>query len=174
MTVAPGWLIARRRVAANVFVGRPGTRGMVDMPLELEPAGEDRLGDVERLLAANGLPADDVRSGSAQFYVASTGDGVVGVGGLELNGDTGLLRSVAVRESARGSGVGTAVCERLEDEARAEGVAALYLLTTTAADFFADRGYGEVERSGAPPAIRATTQFEDRCPATAVCMRKGL
>lgn len=147
---------------------------MVDTPLQLEPAGERRLDDVERLLAANGLPSADVRSGPGQFYVASTGNEVVGTGGLELYGTAGLLRSVAVRESKQGDGVGTAICDGLENEARAEGVTELYLLTTTAADFFADRGYEAVERANAPPAIRGTTQFEDRCPATAVCMRTGL
>jgi amino-acid N-acetyltransferase len=145
---------------------------MVD--LRLEPAGERRLDDIERLLAANGLPSADVRSGSAQFYVAAAGGGVVGTGGLELYGDAGLLRSVAVREAAQRSGVGTAVCDELEERARAEGTTELYLLTTTAADFFADRGYGAVERSEAPPDIRETTQFEDLCPATAVCMRTRL
>jgi amino-acid N-acetyltransferase len=147
---------------------------MVDTSLHLEPAGEGRLDDVERLLAASGLPTDDVRSGAAQFYIVTAGGDVVGVGGLEPYGAAGLLRSVAVREPARGSGVGTAICEELEDRARAEGVEVLYLLTTTAAGFFADRGYEEVERTTAPAAIRETTQFEDLCPATAACMRKGL
>ncbi|WP_159903097.1 arsenic resistance N-acetyltransferase ArsN2 [Salinirussus salinus] len=142
--------------------------------LRLEPAGERQLDDVERLLAANGLPSADVRSGSAQFYVAAAGGGVVGTGGLELYGDAGLLRSVAVRESERESGIGTAICDGLEEIARAEGVEALYLLTTTAAGFFADRGYEETERSDTPPDIRETRQFEDLCPATAVCMRTRL
>jgi len=147
---------------------------MVDTPLQLEPAGRRRLDDVERLLAANDLPAEDVRSGPGQFYVATAAGDVVGVGGLELYGDAGLLRSVAVRETEQGSGIGTAVCEALEERARDEGAETLYLLTTSAADFFADRGYGEVERSEAPPPIRETTQFEDLCPATAVCVRTRL
>lgn len=147
---------------------------MADASLQLEQAGERQLGDVERLLAANGLPSKDIRSGSAQFYVAATGGGVVGAGGLELYGDGGLLRSVVVRESEQGEGIGTAICAGLEEIARAEGVEVLYLLTTTAVDFFTDCGYGEVERADAPPAIRGTTQFEDLCPATAVCMRKRL
>jgi amino-acid N-acetyltransferase len=147
---------------------------MVDVPLRLEPAGEDRLDDVERLLATTGLPSEGVRSGAAQFYVAAAGDEVVGVGGLELYGDAGLLRSVAVRDSARGAGVGTAVCDELEETARAEGTTELYLLTTSAADFFADRGYEKIERVDAPRAIRETTQFDGRCPAAAVCMRTRL
>ena len=93
---------------------------------------------------------------------------------LEPAGDAGLLRSVAVRDSARGAGVGTAVCDELEERARAEGTTELYLLTTSAADFFADRGYEKIERVDAPRAIRETTQFDDRCPAAAVCMRTRL
>jgi amino-acid N-acetyltransferase len=83
-------------------------------------------------------------------------------------------RSVAVYESEREGGVGTAICDGLEGIARAEGVEALYLLTTTATSFFADRGYEEIERSDTPPDIRRTTQFEKPYPATAVCMRTRL
>lgn len=147
---------------------------MVDAPLQLEPVGERRLGEVERLLEANGLPADGVRSGPGQFYVAAAGGDVVGTGGLELYGDAGLLRSVAVRESVQGFGVGSTVCEGLEETARGAGVEALYLLTTTARGFFAARGYEELAQSDAPPSIRETAQFEELCPATAVCMRTRL
>lgn len=69
---------------------------------------------------------------------------------------------------------GTALCDRLEDRASADGVETLYLLTTTAAEFFADRGYVAVERSGAPDAIRGTTEFADLCPSSATCMAKSL
>ncbi len=33
---------------------------------------------------------------------------------------------------------------------------------------------GVVGRSDAPPAIRETTQFDELCPATAICMRTRL
>jgi amino-acid N-acetyltransferase len=120
------------------------------------------------------LPSADLRSGPARLYVALDGDERVGVGGLECYGSVGLLRSVAVERSARGRGVGTTVCERLEATAREEGVEALYLLTTTASGFFADRGYVDVDRSEVPEAIRGTTEFADLCPETAACMRKRL
>lgn len=135
---------------------------------------DGRLGYVESLLEANDLPSADVRSKPGCFYVAHDGDGPVAVGGMEVHGAAGLLRSVAVERSARGEGVGTAVCARLESEARAEGLAALYLLTTTAAGFFEGIGYEEIERADAPEAIRRTTQFEDLCPSTATPMRKSL
>jgi amino-acid N-acetyltransferase len=142
--------------------------------ITLETADEETLAYVESLLEANGLPSSDVHSKPECFYVAYDGDERVGVGGIELRGTAGLLRSVAVERSARGEGFGTALCERLEAVARAEDVEVLYLLTTTASGFFADRGYAETERTVAPEAIRGTTEFADLCPETAVCMRKPL
>jgi hypothetical protein len=49
-----------------------------------------------------------------------------------------------------------------------------YLLTTSATEFFADRGYVAVGRCDAPDAIRGTTEFEALCPTTATCLRKSL
>jgi len=98
----------------------------------------------------------------------------VGVGGLERDGSNALLRSVAVEPSVRGRGFGTALCDRLERKARSGDVETVYLLTTTATDFFASRGYVEVEREAAPAAIRETTEFTELCPSTATCMEKSL
>lgn len=142
--------------------------------LALRRADEPDLSYVETLLERNDLPAADVRSKPECFSVAYDGDARVGVGGLEVRGTVGLLRSVAVERSARGEGYGTAICEALERRARDDDVDALYLLTTTARDFFADRGYESVDRSAAPAQIRETTEFADLCPASAACMRKTL
>jgi len=141
--------------------------------IRLEPAG-DSLGYVEALLAENGLPAGDVHSKPGCFYIAFDGEDRVGVSGLERYGADGLLRSLVVEEPARGSGIGTAICNCLEREARAAGVERLWLLTTTAADFFAARGYERVDRSAAPERIRATTEFANLCPDTATCLRTSL
>ncbi|WP_436346518.1 arsenic resistance N-acetyltransferase ArsN2 [Natronorubrum sp. FCH18a] len=142
--------------------------------LTLRRADERERSYVETLLEANGLPSADVRTGPAQFYIGYDGDERVSVGGLERYGTDGLLRSVVVEQSARGNGFGTALCDALERRTRADGVETLYLLTTTAADFFADRGYAELERTDAPAAIRETAEFDALCPASATCMRKHL
>jgi len=142
--------------------------------ISLRPADGDALSYVESVLERNDLPAGDVRSTPGQFYVAFDGDSRVGVGGIEQCGADGLLRSVAVEKSVRGTGVGTELCEALEREARDAGVERLYLLTTTAAGFFADRGYEGIDREDAPEAIQGTTEFDDLCPTTATCMKKSL
>jgi len=146
----------------------------VTADLALEIAGETDLDYVETLLEDEGLPSADVRSGPAEFYVATAGTERVGVGGIEHAGSAGLLRSVVVEPRLRGRGYGRAVCERIEDRASADGIETLYLLTTTAAEFFADRGYREIDRDDPPAAIRETTEFAEFCPSTATCMRTSL
>ena len=140
----------------------------------LEPAGPDTLEYVESLLARNDLPTRDVRSHPEWFYIGRDGGDRVGVGGVEVHGTAGLLRSVVVERGAREKGYGNALCAALEARARREGVETLYLLTTTAGDFFAGRGYARIDRAAAPAAIRETTEFAEVCPATATCMRKEL
>lgn len=139
--------------------------------VSLDSADAD-LDWVRSLLEDEGLPTRDIASKTDCFYVGYADSAPVGVGAVEVHGDSGLLRSVAVAESHRGNGHGTALCAELEARAADEGVRELYLLTTTAPEFFGALGYEEVDRESAPPDIRATTEFEDLCPASAVCMRK--
>ncbi|NHN61206.1 MULTISPECIES: arsenic resistance N-acetyltransferase ArsN2 [Halorussus] len=142
--------------------------------LALRKADSETLDRIEELLDANGLPHEAVRSSPECFYVARSGGALVGIGGVERYGSAGLLRSVAVPAPMRGAGYGTALCDALEERARVDGVETLYLLTTTAAEFFARRGYERVGREAAPERVRGTSQFADRCPDSATCMRKRL
>ena len=102
------------------------------------------------------------------------GGRLVGVVGVELYGSDGLLRSLAVAPAHRNSGLGATLVSNAETWAAEQGVEILYLLTTTAAQFFARRGYEAVPRSEAPDAIAATAQFSDICPASSTFMRKVL
>jgi amino-acid N-acetyltransferase len=146
----------------------------VNSPRSLHPATGEDTAFVESLLAANDLPTAGLANGDATLWVATEGNARVGCGGLELYESAGLLRSVAVEEPHRGRGVASELCDALEAEARDAGVAVLYLLTTTAAEFFAARGYERCDRDDAPDTIRETTEFASLCPDTAVCMRKPL
>ena len=67
-----------------------------------------------------------------------------------------------------------ALCDALESTATDRGIATLFLLTTTAADFFEARDYLEAERDDVPDAIRGTREFAELCPSRATCMRKSL
>lgn len=139
---------------------------------DLRPADRGDREYAESLLAANDLPVADLPDDLGWLYCWEAGGERVGVGGLQRRGDHALLRSVAVEESARGEGHGRALCERLLAEAADAGVERVYLLTTTAPEFFASLGFEEVERESAPPALRETAEFSDLCPDAAVCMRR--
>jgi amino-acid N-acetyltransferase len=131
--------------------------------------------EVTALLAEANLPvADLVTRPSLELLGVREGDRLVGVVGIESCGDVGLLRSLAVAPACRHTGLGSRLALDAEAHAAEKGVETLYLLTTTAADFFARRGYEAVPRSAAPTAIAATPQFRDLCPASSVFMRKVL
>jgi amino-acid N-acetyltransferase len=147
---------------------------MSDPTITLQETSTDTLDYVESLLDANDLPTDDLRRKPESFVIAVDGSERVGVGGVEIHGEDGLLRSVVVAEAHRGRGYGTVLCEKLERRARASGVKRLYLLTTTAAAFFRQRGYEEIEREAAPARIQETTEFSKLCPETATCLQKRL
>ena len=149
-----------------------GDGGCMTGAASLEPLEPDRLDRVEALLEANDLPRSDVRSDSVTIYGCRADGELVGIGGLELYGSAGLLRSVAVREPFRGQGYGRRITESLEDRAAKQGVETLFLLTTTAGEFFRSLGYREIDRTTVPEPIAATSEFADLCPASAVAMRK--
>lgn len=147
---------------------------MTPPPITIEKADEEALHCVETLLEQHNLPSQDVHSNPGRFFLAYSGAESIGCGGVELYDSDGLLRSIVIREAHRGQGYGTRLCDELEDYARANGIQMLYLLTTTAAAFFRDRGYDEVSRETTPPCIQQTTEFTDLCPSSAVCMQKSL
>jgi amino-acid N-acetyltransferase len=93
---------------------------------------------------------------------------------VERHGTVGLLRSLAVRQDRRGGGLGSALVLEAERVAAGQGIRALYLLTTTAEQFFFHRGYEHTPRDAAPPEIGATTEFRSTCPSSAAFMRKPL
>lgn len=128
------------------------------------------------LLNEAGLPTGDLADGlPGRFLVVEDALGaLVGVVGLELSGRTGLLRSLAVAPAWRGQAIAARLVERCEVEARAAGADELYLLTTSAADYFLRRAYAIVARDEVPAAIAQHAQFRSLCPASARCLRKTL
>jgi amino-acid N-acetyltransferase len=129
---------------------------------------------VERLLTASDLPLDGVRDSFKDFVVAESGGDIVGVAGLECCRSDALLRSVAVHPDWRSKGVGRALVTRAIADAEARGIDALYLLTTTAEHYFPSLGFSKVERGDVPADVRATKEFTDACPASAVAMKRAL
>jgi amino-acid N-acetyltransferase len=130
---------------------------------------------IKATLAACELPVEDLTPAALQhFWVMRDGSKLAGVVGLEMLEDVGLLRSLAVPAAYRGHGIGAQLTDKAEDYARSQGVQTLYLLTSTAPDFFAGRGYRRTDRDTAPGPLQNTAEFKILCPEDAVCMMKDI
>ena len=136
----------------------------------LRPAIASDLASVERLLVESGLPTAGVAEALCTFVVAARESTIVGVVGLELCCDHGLLRSTAVDPAYRDLGLGRALVERIIAEAEARGIDALYLLTTTAERYFPSFGFVATTRDEVPLPVRETVEFTSACPVTAPVM----
>jgi amino-acid N-acetyltransferase len=122
-------------------------------------------------LSAADLPLDGLADQFGDAYaVAVSDDQVIGVEGIEVHGDDGLLRSAAVVADWRGKGVGDALTRDRIEWAKRRGLRSLYLLTTTAGDYFPRFGFEPVDRDDAPDAVRRSREFSEACPSTAVFM----
>ncbi len=143
------------------------------MPLHAEPARPHDLPEALALLGRSQLPEQDVAERWGHYFVVREDDArVVGVGGLEVHGEYGLLRSVAVDADYRGQGIAGALVGAALERARVLGLLAVYLLTTSARDYFARHGFAACPREDAPPAVRESWEFRSGCPQTAVLMKR--
>lgn len=122
------------------------------------------------LLQSANLPADDLDF--KKHLLIGFYDGVtpVATGGLEIYSQYALLRSLFVKFGIRGQSLGSTITEKLIDHAKAKGISAIYLLTETAHAFFLKRGFQDVVREAVPQEIKASTEFSNVCPTSAICM----
>lgn len=143
--------------------------------ITLRPAHDVDVARIEALLAMAQLPTDGLAQCYGDFVVAEAAGTIVGAGGMERCGaGAALLRSFVVAPAHRGQGIARRMHDALVQRARATGIDTWYLLTTTAQDYFARLGFSAVARDSAPPDIRATQQFRQLCPASALLMRRAV
>ncbi|MFL5640555.1 MAG: arsenic resistance N-acetyltransferase ArsN2 [Gemmatimonadaceae bacterium] len=138
--------------------------------MKIRTATTADLATVERLLSANKLPLDGVRANFSSFVVAEGEQGIAGAIGLEKFGSVALLRSAVVAPEHRGSGIGRRLVEHLLVRAEESGIDEIYLLTTTAEEYFPRFGFTVTSRSAVPEALKASAEFQGACPDTAVVM----
>lgn len=146
-----------------------------DPAIRIRPARADDLPSVRSLLREADLPLDGLEDQfGVNYAVAEAAGSIVGAEGIEVYGEHGLLRSAVVSAAWRGKGVGEALTIERLAWARQRGLQAVYLLTTTAADYFPRFGFVSESRDQAPEAIRRSREFAEACPATAAFMRLTL
>ncbi len=135
------------------------------------PATERDVAPIKVLLVANGLPTAGVDDHWRTFVVARDGNRMVGCGGSEAFSVAALLRSIVVLPDCRGTGLGRRIVRQLIDRLSSRGIREFYLLTTTAEEYFKKRGFKAIDRDEVHPQVLASREFQDACPASAVCMR---
>ena len=126
-------------------------------------------------LTKTGLPADDVADPRLYFWRFETYEDVpVGFGGMGIHDSDAVLRSIVTLPPVRQLGMGGAIVAKLEDEARAHKCHAIYLVTTSEEEFFADHGYAPCKRGEVPAAVRASGEFAALPASASVMMVKRL
>lgn len=140
---------------------------MSDIRLEPVPGSDPGL---KLALSTSGLPTEDLEDAGRSFFRAvSSDDGTVGYAGIEACGEDVLLRSVVILPEHRGKALGKSLTR--ETLKAVDVSSAVFLATTSAAPFFESLGFVVVERADVPPAVLATRQLSDICPASATIMK---
>jgi amino-acid N-acetyltransferase len=146
-------------------------RVKIDRCVTLRSASAADLPGVLALLKKANLPVQGVDANALTNFVIAEHEGMpIGVVGLELYRESALLRSAAVEESWRGSGVGRALVDRALALTREKGIQDVFLLTTTAEDYFPRFGFACIARDSVPEGIQASAEFQGACPSSAVVM----
>ena len=144
------------------------------MSISIKPAKPESIEGIKSLLAANNLPTSDITDETVRLFVVRQNNELVAAVGVEVYSRTGLLRSLAVKDSLKGNGIGEMLVNHLFDYCASEQVSELYLLTTTAEKYFERFGFQQISRDTVSEEIRQTREFQDICPCTAVVMHKTL
>ena len=148
--------VARRTIAARL----DGLEAALATPPRtlIMPATTADRDELAALLRACGLPLEGMDD--TAFAIARIDGVLVGAAGIEQHGSRGLLRSVAVAEPFRRSGLASAlVADRMATSETTQAFASVSLLTTTAEPFFARRGFTRIDRAALPAELAASTQL---------------
>lgn len=139
------------------------------MPIEKITVTDEILA----LLSESDLPVSDISAAKQpQFFGVRSEGKLVGVVGLEPMAPFALLRSLAVSHAFRSAGLGRQLVAFAESMAPTLGIKQIFLLTTTAEEFFLSLGYLPASRVSAPAEIQATAQFSSLCPSSSVFLCK--
>lgn len=138
-------------------------------------AKKDDLEAVSALLQNSKLPLEGVAEAFDNFILAEgNGIHIVGAAGVEVYGRVALLRSVVVAPAWQGYGVGRALAGEILSRARARNIDNIFLLTTTAENFFPSFGFQRIEREDIPPELEQSAELRGACPASAIVMKLSL
>jgi amino-acid N-acetyltransferase len=127
---------------------------------------------VLELLASENLPVEDLSATLDNFFISEADGKIVGCIGMEVYGKNALLRSMAVKKEYRNNNIASSLVDRLFQQASVLGIRSMFLITTTAEEYFKKKGFFPIERTKVPKAVLQSKEFNGLCPSSAVIMRK--
>jgi len=130
--------------------------------------------DIITLLSSEKLPAGDLPATLENFLMAVQDDELIGVIGLEIYGNYSLLRSLVVKPAFRNQNIAGKLIAQIETLAVSKGLKAIFLLTETATDYFARKGYEKISRNDVPEEVQQSSEFSHVCPQSAIVMKKDI
>jgi amino-acid N-acetyltransferase len=142
--------------------------------VSIAPAHSDDAEALFSLLKENNLPTDGLLDHLKTTVAAHDADRIIGSAGVELYGDDALLRSVVVARDWQGQRLGAELTKAALLVAESNGASTVYLLTTTAENYFPKFGFERISRSDVPESVQRSVEFVSACPSTATAMRKRL
>lgn len=147
---------------------------MLTSGYRIEPTVPSELSSILNLLNEVDLPNEGVKDHLSNFFTLKGNDDSNlepwGCAGLEIYGDSALLRSMAISLEHQGKGLGTVLTEAMIKDARKKGIRKLFLLTDTAEDFFTRFGFRVVEREIIPEDVKTSIEFTKLCLAAPAMM----
>jgi amino-acid N-acetyltransferase len=140
---------------------------------KIRPAQFEDQKNIHTILSDFNLPLEGLDSTKLWVLQLDNGE-IVGVAGLEMYDMQCLLRSVAVLKAFHNQSFGTYLTNFVIVEAKKSQVKDLFLLTTTATEFFKKLGFKEESREKVVGGIINSVEFRSACPKTAVLMHLKL
>jgi N-acetylglutamate synthase-like GNAT family acetyltransferase len=122
-------------------------------------ARPDEVEEIRALIVSESMPAMEIEERLDGFLVLDDGGRLVGCAGVEIYGDSAVLRSVMIDPALRGTGEGVRLAERCLAYARERGAVRCYLFTMTAPDFFARFGFERCTLDDFEPPARESWQW---------------
>ena len=141
------------------------------MNMNIRKATENEYRAIIHLLASNQLPTADIYEKNITLFVGVIENEIVATIGIERYGNEALLRSLCIKEGFKNQKLGEKMLSYLLNFCAAENIKTLYLLTTTAEQYFVRYGFEKITRDETPKTIQNTREFQDICPASAVVMK---
>ncbi len=153
--------------------------GLIDdaPPARFRQATPDDVGAIRSLLQAEGLQAHGLENridGTIVSGERPDEHAIDATACLQTEHGFAILRSVAVRKSLQGKGLGMLAVASACARARAQGLHHVSLFTEAAISFFERLGFRKVDRSDLPEPVRASSHAAEECAATAVAMIRDL